>query len=91
MLDIQARLNQKIYQQPHVVQQDAESKVEQPDAEVLRGGPGKKVLDRLLGVLDAPPATVTVDHTAGIQSLYLRVGLHVLVGREGDSLVLVCF
>lgn len=57
--DIQCDLDEDIDEEPHVIEQDGEPKVEQEDGVVLRGGPREEVLDRLVAVLDAPPAAVS--------------------------------
>jgi len=87
VLDIEAELDEEIDQQPHVVEQDGEPEVEQPDGVVLGRRPGEEVLDRLVGVLDAPPAAVPVDHALGVLPLRLSPGLDVLVRHEGDRLL----
>jgi len=89
VVDVEAELDEEIDQQPHVVQQDGEPEVEQPDVEVLGCGPGEEVLDRLVGVLDAPPPAVSIDHAFRVFPFDLRPRFDVFVRHEGHRLFVV--
>ena len=59
--DINQRLDQKVHQQPQIVQQYRESEVKQTNREVRRGRPRCELLDFAVGGFDAISTAVAVD------------------------------